>query len=85
MFMRIVFIGTLALVLAAPTAGAQGKAQQVVLSKAVVKSMTANKTKSKTPLGARAGIVRKAGVEATNPDHATPTSVREIGTAPVKK
>lgn len=84
--MRIALMsGAVALVLSASTASAQAKTQQVTLSKGVVKSMTANKTKSKIPLGARAGIVRKAGVEATKSAQAAPASVREISPALIKK
>lgn len=80
--MRIALIsGAIALVLSASAASAQGKAQPVGLSKAVVKSMTANKPKSKTALGAKAGIGRKSTVVTTKPDQAGPTSVREIGPA----
>ncbi len=84
MTMRIASIsGAVALVLSASTASAQAKTQQIILSKGVVKSMTANKTKSKTPLGERAGIVRKPSVEAGKSAPAAPTSVRE--TIPARK
>ena len=79
---RISFIGAAVLVLVALPASAQGRPpQQVVLSEAVVKSMAPGKSKSKTPLAARVGMVRRANVVATKP--AAPTSVREI--RPTKK
>ncbi|MEP6507813.1 MAG: hypothetical protein ABJC63_06260 [Gemmatimonadales bacterium] len=77
--MRIAIIGGLALVLSASTASAQGKTQPVVLSKGVVKSMTANKTKSKTPLGATVGIGRKSSVVVKQSVQAAPTSVTALG------
>jgi hypothetical protein len=85
MTIRTVFIGAAALVLSAASANAQGRPPKpVVLSKAVLKSMVANKPKSKTPLAARAGIVRRASVVATKPDKAAPTSVQEIKPVPKK-
>jgi hypothetical protein len=82
---RIAFIGAATLVLSASSANAQGRPpQQVVLSEAVMKSMVANKPKSKTPLAARAGIVRRASVVATKPEKAAPTSVQEIKPVPQK-
>ena len=80
MIIRIAFIGAAAaLILSPSSAGAQGQTQkQVVISKAVLKSMVANKPKSKTPLGARAGIVRRLTVAAAKSGKEAPTSVREI-------
>ncbi|MDP9177012.1 MAG: hypothetical protein M3O61_04975 [Gemmatimonadota bacterium] len=79
MTIRIAFIGAAALVLSASSASAQGRPpQEVVLSKAVMKSMVANKPKSKTPLTARVGMVRQSRVVATKPGQAAPTSVRAI-------
>ena len=67
------------LVLAALPAGAQGRPQkQVVLSEAVVKSIAVSKPKSKTPLGAQVGLVRRSNVAATKESVAAPASVREI-------
>lgn len=78
MIIRIAVIGT-ALILSAGSAGAQGQPQkQVVISKAVLKSMVANKHKSKTPLGAKAGLVTRKTVSAPKPGNLPPTSVREI-------
>lgn len=86
MTIRAVFIGAIALVLSATSASAQGQPQkQVVISKAVLKSMVANKPKTKRPLGARAGIVRRASVVATKPENAAPTSVHAVGALPKQK
>ena len=86
MTIRTVFIGAAALVLSAASANAQGRPPKpVVLSEAVMKSMVANKPKSKTPLAARAGIVRRSSVVATKPGKAAPTSVREISPTSKKK
>ena len=83
MTIRIAFIGAATLVLSAGSANAQGRPpQQVVLSEAVMKSIAANKPKSKTPFTARVGMVRRSSV-AAKPDPAAPTSVREI--SPKKK
>jgi len=79
MTIRIALIGAATLVLSASSANPQGRQpQQVVLSEAVMKSMVANKPKSKTPLTARLGMVRQSSVVATKPGQAAPTSVREI-------
>jgi len=79
MTIRIALIGTAMLVLSASTAASQGRPpQKVVLSEAVMKSMGANKPKSKTPLTARLGIVPRSNVVATKRGNAAPTSVREI-------
>ncbi|MEO5580905.1 MAG: hypothetical protein ABIR58_09610, partial [Gemmatimonadaceae bacterium] len=68
MIIRIAFIGAATLVLSASSAKAQGRPpQQVVLSEAVMKSMVAHKPKSKTPLTARLGMVRRSSVVATKP------------------
>lgn len=85
MTIRIAFIGAATLVLSASSAKAQGRPQQVVLSEAVMKSMVANKPKSKTPLTARLGMVRQSSVVATKPGQAAPTSVREISPTSKKK
>ena len=75
MIIRIGCIGAVALVLSTGSASAQGQPQkQVVISKAVLKAMVANKGKSKAPLGAKAGIVRRKNVVAS-PVNAAPTSV----------
>lgn len=86
MTIRTVFVGAVAFVLSGSAAAAQGQPQkQVVLSKAVLKSMVANKPKTKTPIGARAGIVRRTNVVATKPEKLPPTSVRQIIPASTKK
>jgi hypothetical protein len=86
MIIRIAFIAAATLVLPASSANAQGRpAQPVVLSPAVMKSMIANKSKSKTPLTARVGMVRRSSVVATTPGQAAPTSVREIRPSTKKK
>jgi len=86
MTVRIAFIGAVTLVLSASSARAQGRpSQQVVLSEAVMKSMIANKPKSKTPLGSRLGMVRRSSVAAPAPRQAAPTSVREISPSTKKK
>lgn len=78
MTIRIAFL-VAALFVSASGVSAQGQPQkQVVISKAVLKSMIANKPKSKKPLGARIGIVRRASAVPSRPDKAPPTSVREI-------
>ena len=79
MTIRTVIIGAAALVLSASSATAQGKPpQQVVLSKAVLKSMLASKPKSKIPLTARVGMVRQSRILAAKATQVAPTSVREI-------
>lgn len=83
MIKRIAFIGAVALLFSASAASAQGKTQPVVLSKAVVKSMTSNKPKTKIPLGATIGIGKKPTVAVKQTSQAAPTSVREI--APIAK
>jgi hypothetical protein len=84
MTIRIAFIGAATLVLSASSVNAQGRPpQKVVLSEAVMKSMVANKPKSKTPLTARVGMVRQSRITAVKPAQTAPTSVREI--APVSK
>jgi len=86
MISRIVFIAAVTLVLSVSTSSAQGQPhKQVVISKAVLKSMVANKPKSKTPLGARAGIVRRTTVAATKPILPSPTSVRQIKPGSTRK
>jgi len=86
MTIRTAFIGAATLVVSASSTSAQGRPpQQVVVSEAVMKAMVANKPKSKTPLGARVGIVRRANVVATKPAQAAPTSVREISPTSKKR
>ncbi len=86
MTIRIAFIGAATLVLSTSSADAQGRQpQQVVLSEAVMKSMVANKPKSKTPLTARLAMRRQSSVVATKPGQAAPTAVREISPTSKKK
>lgn len=83
---RIVFIAAVTLVLSSSTSSAQGQPQkQVVISKPVLKSMVANKPKSKSPLGARAGIVRRTNISSTKPMNPSPTSVRQIKPSSTRK
>jgi hypothetical protein len=86
MTIRIAFIGAATLVLSASSVNAQGRPpKQVVLSEAVMKSIVANKQKSKTPLTSRFGMIRQSRGVAAKPGHAAPTSVREIRPAAQKK
>ena len=86
MTIRTAFIGAVTLVLSASSGNAQGRPpKQVVLSEAVMKSMFANKPKSKTPLTARVGMVQRSGVVATKTGQAAPTSVRQISPTSKKK
>jgi len=79
---RIAFIGAATPVLSVSSDNAQGRpAQQVVLSQTVMKSMVANKPKSKTLLTTRVGMIRRSSVVATKSAKAAPTSVREISRA----
>jgi len=79
MAIRTVLVGAAAFVISAASVGAQGAPKkQVVVSPNVVKSMTANKPKSKTSLGSKVGIGRKPSVVAAKTGQAAPTSVREI-------
>lgn len=85
MTIRIFLIGAATLVLSASSAASQGQPpQQVVISKAVMKSMVANKPKSKTPLTARVGMVRRSRA-VTTPTQASPTSVEEVRPAAKRK
>jgi hypothetical protein len=79
MIIRTAFIGAVALVLSAASAGAQGQSQkQIVISKPVLKSMVANKPKSKTSLGAKIGMVKRKNANPVKQNGAAPTSVREV-------
>ena len=85
---RILAATGVALVLGSVPAHAQGRsAQQVVISPAVAKSMTAHKQKSKTPLTASVGMRRAsaATVVTTESAHTAPTSVRAIRKTPIVK
>ncbi len=86
MTIRIAFIGAVTLVLSASSAAAQGRPpQQVVVSDAAMKSIVANKPKSKTSLTARVGMVRRSAVVAAKSGREAPTSVREITPTARKK
>ena len=85
---RILAAAGVALVLGSVPAPAQGRsAQQVVISPLVVKSLTAQKQKSKIPLTARVGMRRApaATVVASESPNKAPTSVRAIRKAPAPK
>jgi hypothetical protein len=84
MTIRIIFTGAAALILSAASASAQGKTtQQVVVSKAVMKSMAASKSKSKMPLTAKVGMIRRPNVAASQAQ--APTSVHEARPASKKE
>jgi hypothetical protein len=86
MIIRIVFIGATAFLLSSSTAASQVRPpQQIVLSEGVMKSIVANKPKTKTPLTAKVGMVRRSSVPAAKSGSAAPTSVGQIGPAPTKK
>ncbi|MEO5903671.1 MAG: hypothetical protein ABIQ55_06665 [Gemmatimonadaceae bacterium] len=82
---RIALVFALALAGSVRTATAQGRPQQqIVLSPSVLKSMTAQKPKSKAPLTARIGTIRRAPSAlpvAPSPPGA-PTAVREVRRKP---
>lgn len=81
MITRILAVAALALVPGSSPASAQGRSpQQVVISPSVLKSLTAQKQKSKTPLTARVGMRRApaATVVTSGSAHSAPTSVRAI-------
>ena len=86
MTMRTAFIGAVVLLISATSAHSQGQPKKdVVLSRGVLKSMTANKPKTKTPLGAKVGIGRKSNVVVTTSVQVAPTSVTAIGPVPAKR
>ena len=81
MINRIAGIAVLALVFPAHSVRAQGHPQrQAVLTESVLKSMTAQKPKSKTSLSARVGMVRRSVTSGTarSPGVYGPTAVRDI-------
>ena len=85
MNIRIGFVGAIALFISASSASAQGQPQkQVIIPKTVLKTMIANKPKSKTQLGAKVGI-RRSTVVTAKPANAAPTSVRQISPGLVRK
>jgi len=76
---RRIFVGATLLILSAATVSAQGApVQKVVLSKAVLKSLGAHKSKSKTPLTARVGMIPRSSAAAAKSQIAAPTWVREV-------
>jgi hypothetical protein len=78
MSIRVFLIGAATLVVSVSSAHAQQQTKkQVVIPKTVLKSMVANKPKSKSQLGAKAGI-RRSKVVAVPPANAARTSVREL-------
>jgi hypothetical protein len=86
MTIRAAFVGAASLILLASSGNAQGRPRErVVLSEAVMKSMIANKPKSKTPLAARVGMVRRSSVVPAKPGQSGPTSVQEVSPASRKK
>jgi hypothetical protein len=74
------FIFIVSFGIAATTANAQTPAakKDVVISKTVLKSLSANKPKSKKQLGEKAGIVRRTSTLAVNAAESAPTSVHQI-------
>lgn len=79
MITRIGFICAAALICSAESASAQGQPQkQVAVSNAILKTMVANKPKSKAPLGAKVGMLKRKSVVAPKPRTAARTSVREV-------
>jgi hypothetical protein len=86
MTIRIILIAAAALILPASSVRAQARATQpVVLSKAVMKSMGANKPKSKTPLTAKVGMIRRGNMTAAKSPQVAPTSVHEISASSKKQ
>ena len=83
---RIAFIGAAAFVLSATSAASQVRPQQqVVLPEGVLKSIAANKPKTKTPLTAKVGMVRRSSIAAPKSGPAAPTSVGQISPTSKKK
>lgn len=90
MITRMLAVTALALVLGTIPASAQGQQQEVVLSPSVLKSLTAQKpkSKSKTPLTARLGMVHRVSpstVVALPSAHPAPTSVSRIRKTPTHR
>ncbi|MFN2603708.1 MAG: hypothetical protein ABR582_13265 [Gemmatimonadaceae bacterium] len=88
MTIRFCAMISLAVVLGAAPAGAQGKQpEKVVFSPAVLKAMTAQKPKSKTPLSARLGIRRipSSNISTAHASHAATTSVSQIKKIPAHR
>lgn len=88
MTIQIALLTALALAFSAGSANAQGRAPQpVVLSESVLKAMTAQKPKTKTPLAQRMQKVRRSSVSSAAPKSGVfaPTSVHEIKKASPRK
>ena len=86
MIIRFAFAGAAAFLVSSSTAAAQVRPpQQVVLSEAVMKSIVANKPRTKTPLTGKLGMVRRSTVIAAKSGPAAPTSVGQIIPTPAKK
>jgi len=88
--MTIRFFAMISLVatFGAAPAGAQGKQpQQIVFSPSVLKAMTAQKAKTKTPLSARLGMHRvpASNISTAPLPHAAPTSVSQIKKTPAHR
>jgi hypothetical protein len=88
MTIRFLAMISLAVVLGAAPAGAQGKQpQKIVFSPAVLKAMTAQKPKSKAPLSARMGMHRvpSSNISTAPASRAAPTSVSQIRKTPAHR
>jgi len=88
MTIRFFAMISLAVVLGAAPVSAQGKQpQQVVFSPSVLKAMTAQKTKSKTPLSARLGMHRvpSSNISTATSTRTAPTSVSQIKKTPAHR
>jgi hypothetical protein len=88
MTIRFFAMISLAVVLGAAPLCAQGKQpQQIVFSPSVLKAMTAQKTKSKTPLSARLGMHRvpTSNISMAPNSRAAPTSVSQIRKTPAHR
>jgi hypothetical protein len=88
MIIRFFAMISLAVVIAAAPARAQGKQpQQIVFSPSVLKAMTAQKSKSKIPLSARMGMHRvpSSNISIEPAPRAAPTSVSQIRKTPAHR
>ena len=79
MINRTFFLCAAAFICSASAASAQGQQRkQVVVPKTVLKSLVAHKPKTKTQLGAKAGIVTRKGASVAKRPDAIPTAVRQV-------
>jgi hypothetical protein len=88
MTIRFFAMISLAVVLGAAPVRAQGKQpQQIVFSPSVLKAMTAQKPKSKTPLSARLGMHRvpASNISTAPASRAAATSVSQIWKTPAHR